>query len=1771
MPSTRDGAPTDDGAGGWDRNIPSWLSLPPSETVEPPVNTRPQVLPVHRLSWENFERLCLRLLRHSQEIERVLTPGTTDGVTRLYGTRGQEQQGIDVYSRDPLPLDAAPPERPAVCLQARRLKQVTKSGINKAISDFLEGTWAPTSRKFVYATSASGVATQFTDEIEAQASRMAEANIELAVWDEEEISEQLRDTPELVDDFFGRPWVEAFCGRAAAEDLGARLDGEQAAQLREEVRRIYTAAFGLADPGTVLQSTPTSTVVPLAERFVTPDVYPLHPSDAYPEESLASASTDSGGKTPHDQDIALAQHDSSSRFGEPVRRGGGALDGDWLGFSSSLGRTGDTSRIGTTLADEWLGSAQRQIVIGDPGAGKSTLLRHLVLDLLSDQPVWATVAEHWGNRLPVWLPFHFFTQRVAGRSGHEASVVQAIRAWVDQHDIGHAWPLIQRALDDDRLLLIVDGLDEWSEIEAGEYAVAALETFASARSIALVASSRPYGLQRLRLGPGWTYAKIGSLSPDQQRSLARTYFENGLEESARTPEAIETTVAALMSEIKASADLRTLAGVPLFLILLVSLRLATGARLPNRRFELFERAIQLLIDEHPTRRRVAAAVTGSRQGLRDRQLRTVLAQVAFQAQTRGDVATIDERHMRQDLIAALRDPDILALDQAGAIQQADAIAEVAEGELGLLVRQGPREVSFIHRCLQEQLAADHITTRLSADEQHRMLFNRLGDIRWREVLLGVMWLTVRPDERRSLATALIERVDDTPVGLQAAEVLAEIVFGPYDLPGAMSREQAQVLADRIETHPLLSHRARLVAHFVTGLDNVALQGIVESKLASWTSLAHPPRGALVAELGRIYELGAAKAGPARAIIDALRHLDPGIVWAAARVLVDRLSDGRTNQDEHDFVLTAVEETLASPTSAPSAAAALTVLCLAWPNNARTARAVEFHRHSRSSAVRMVALAHLLGVLQSGLLEEPVQTSPSVDQLTENERAWVLGQISDRSDPGGHGGIERATVDAAAISAPETLDYVLERMKEGSGPDLDSVWGVALSAYADDKRIADVVAQQIATEERPWPLLSVGRVPQRLSSAYGSGNPHRELVAAAIEARLERFDTTHREMELHALAAIDQGPRMKDVLLRALADSTVPHWPASALLENFADDPEVVSALREALMSDSVRAARLGSFARKVLGSASGRERLLGILRALVDQPALQRQARYDAIANGLIDCCADLTDQAARESICAEALELIPAASGPWDGDTAFFLAVHFYPCPSAKEVLESRAETSDARDLPGLWFAFRDEPAANRPLIERARQLLRVPPPSIRYEINELLSTEMALPEFVISSCASWADEDSGPVKSMASLAYHRALLSERVRGSISDDEWSHALDHLGDVAASYGPDHEVRRRAAWVGMCVIGDWSPVDSRVETIGDPEPVGVDIGDPLAGTDEVLLHELGRRWDELRKHFGSQLITRLSGLRAKSPKDSTWGHLAKVASHFPVLSADLRSAVAAESQFLSNEAILAWYVADQRRSRAAATELVGRHVSADDNSRGPAVLIAQDPKSFNLDGSRLIELMEEHARETGGWFGNAKLETLAALRPSHPVVQRAWRQIAQLIQASTQSDAPSTEVPPDVGDDGWSVPFDADGRGLHVQTYLAVAYSCIPSDDVGWLLERDLGWMAQRGDELTYYEPALVRHLRRRLRADPIAVQSVHSAAAREDTRFEVATQILSLLAAISPAGVPVLQEIDGHLGRVEDMPVAPLVRDIVVGASISAQASLLNAAAAIRS
>ena len=66
--------------------------------------------------------------------------------------------------------------------------------------------------------------------------------------------------------------------------------------------------------------------------------------------------------------------------------------------------------------------------------------------------------------------------------------------------------------------------------------------------------------------------------------------------------------------------------------------------------------------------------------------------------------------------------------------------------------------------------------------------------------------------------------------------------------------------------------------------------------------------------------------------------------------------------------------------------------------------------------------------------------------------------------------------------------------------------------------------------------------------------------------------------LYSLGAIDQGPVMREALLRELGSSPFPHWSASALQEHFVEDVGALAELRSLIMGDPARASMVANAA-----------------------------------------------------------------------------------------------------------------------------------------------------------------------------------------------------------------------------------------------------------------------------------------------------------------------------------------------------------------------------------------------------------------------------------------------------------------------------------------------------------------------------------------------------------------------------------------------------------------
>lgn len=1176
------------------------------------------------------------------------------------------------------------------------------------------------------------------------------------------------------------------------------------------------------------------------------------------------------------------------------------------------------------------------------------------------------------------------------------------------------------------------------------------------------------------------------------------------------------------------------------MVLLIGLRLLTGGRLPERRFEVYDRAVQLLLADHPQRRRVAAAVTVTRDQLSEREIRALLAKVAYLSQKRGNISTISENVLRGDLVAALSSSEHLGVAAASARNLANNILDIAEGELGLLVRKGPKEFGFLHRMLQEQLAAEHIADHMEPGEVRDLFAEHVGEPFWREVLLTIVWRTTRPTELRHLVDVIEEQVGEMPTGLLARELLSEVVFGQYGLPADVIQKLAPVLVDVAETHSYGTHRLRLMNAIFAGLNNIATRNIVETCVVRWAVLADRPTANLVWSAAQLPTDERLSMTVVRLLLLAIRQPDLSLAFSAAVSVIKRCSsEGRGSTHEREVLKKGLLELLADPPSGICQSAALAALALGWRGDPNIDCVLHEARSHTDKMVRLVALADAVGVLAIYLTDERSNTSTKPLPLHENERDWLLGRLEEIRNIEMHKGLLVTTIAQAVKGSLSVLEYLLKRMQERVGSEQELIWEVALKAFSDDVRVVDIVCKLLRSDERLFPLgILMGR--GEMLHVYAPPSPHNSEVAQAVEDHLTKFDYKHRDIELFVLAAVDRGPIMKSKLLAGLKTSSFPHWFSAALSQYFLQDEDVKLALREVLLGDAVQASKVANAAIAVLNPDEVVQRLLDILRELRGRTGVR--GRVDFVAHALIEACKanGMTSGGMGEAIASQAIKLMPG-SDRFFRDPTYDLAVAFYPTRAAKAALNALAATEGHLVIPFLE-AYREEPEIVAPFLDEAMRIIGSLPTQMRIRLCQLLSERSVSPDLVMAAAKRWADEVSERNKSYASLAYHRALIEARHEGLVSDEKWKQAKAVLGKEASCYGPDHESRRRAAWVGMSVLADWSMIEGLTETIGEPSPVGVDLGGVWGVPDIVLLQQITTRWRDLQVFFGDGLLGRLSGKRDRYSLRQVWAALSVVAAQFPEVDRELEAAVEEDSKLLKEESILLWFLSRPKRNpETAADALVASLVHAENNLRGLADVLIAEPERIGIDRNALrcrLESVAEANPQEGG-YGNRPLEALAVAFPSHDLVKSAWIQIKEALAKKR-----------------------AERRFLlpHPQTYIAVAYSQVSSGEVLKQLRRDLAWMKRT--DITLYDEALTRHLSSRLRRDGDAAQMIADAIVASETPDAEAAELASLLSVSVPLSGEVLDNLERRLEDQMEVKLAPVVQDRVLSVSLSARTLL---------
>ncbi|MEZ4706540.1 MAG: SUMF1/EgtB/PvdO family nonheme iron enzyme [Caldilineaceae bacterium] len=163
-----------------------------------PVTSQVQILPLNKLSWEYFEMLCCRLVNEEPNI--VNTP-------YRYGVQGNDQKGIDIVA-----IKNVDSQSQTWCFQCKRYQNFNKADLSSAIHALEHEA-----EKYIICITARATA-EMRDIVRNH-------QLDIEIWDIEDISSKLKTKSHLVYDFFGKEWETRFCIPSPSTNIFSILHG----------------------------------------------------------------------------------------------------------------------------------------------------------------------------------------------------------------------------------------------------------------------------------------------------------------------------------------------------------------------------------------------------------------------------------------------------------------------------------------------------------------------------------------------------------------------------------------------------------------------------------------------------------------------------------------------------------------------------------------------------------------------------------------------------------------------------------------------------------------------------------------------------------------------------------------------------------------------------------------------------------------------------------------------------------------------------------------------------------------------------------------------------------------------------------------------------------------------------------------------------------------------------------------------------------------------------------------------------------------------------------------------------------------------------------------------------------------------------------------------------------------------------------------------------------------------------------------------------------
>lgn len=1300
-------------------NLPTRLLVPGDFDVSvgiPPAQPLEQLLPLGQLSFENFQRISVRLLAatkaaiHCQE----------------YGVRGQKQEGIDLYAR----LSG---QAKLEVWQCKRYEDFTSSDIAEAVRVFLEGKLVDDTHKFVLVTSADTENNNLADAELNAAKDLKAKNVDFALLGRTQLSTMLKSHPEIIDDFFRRDWVKAVCGEDVATLLGDRLSGIDVAQFRSSLSSLYEAVFERNDSfvsSAFENGTTPATTFSLAKRWVMPSI--SHRVDA-PAVSRQS-----------DRDPASTSQTGQESNTESRPR-------------ARVNAQQETSMSTEMDADSFLGSSDKCVILGDPGFGKSAMLRMVALDLLSDSPALKGVAARFGNRLPVWLPFAFLSRKLS----EGLSPIEVASAWLHTHGgTADHDRLLRLAMRDKRLLLLVDGLDEWSNEEIARAGLASIQGLLSQSHAACIVTARPLGYQKLDRLPGdWKHGTLMPLSDEQQDKLAaRLITPVNAHDTNLVRSSVALDVERFTRSLRRDESLSQMAGTPLLLIGLVSLW-KRNQSLPHSRFTACDELVREMLENHPSRRAAASSPASPAISLSPEIRRAAIANLARTLHGSEDTTSMSRSAAEASFVEYFQDIEGMNLSDARA--HARQMLPISAQVIGILSEASPTgDIQFVHRTFQEFLAAEHLHS-LPIEEQVSFCHSHAGDPTWQQILLFLLQRCNRPNDTFTLIQA-IEAVNMSLTASHSRKLLiAEAIFSHIRLAPGIRAQRAAAILDEIESSTWMPLREALLSKCLAAPQASNVYSLLIDRLKLWTPM--PQALQWGSGLCEALELWPENSGAEETLWRLVNHEETTVQLSAAQSLARRCKGDQSWKARF-------KDRLNEPLDSESLGVCLVGLGIGWTRDDDVAPIFDEGIKSKSPHV---VVASAFALVLAG--RQNAETKRQL--LAHSNRIWFSEIVIQTVIKGWPGDTEIRDL---------ALDRITDRHHRRALFSNDAAWRIVTEGYPGNQEVAKRLAEHLL-KEHGYFSHSVNR-----SSLIKGFSGHPDIVGAAEQwlkqkDRLDTFDSS-------PIAALARTGEAKKMLIDwTLTRKNIGFHAAECLVEAWgSEDPDVASTLEQALQNEDLIDVLAVVLAKTTKDNSKIRSALLNAFKSS------KEHLRSDFLLRALKLLRTDGPD---NEVVDVALARIRPDDSGLLsDKWAARDLIDGFWDHPRVRELALSRTEIYD-REWGLIASVYRHDPEVRSLVLKQCRCL----PERLRLAIAVHCRQRAAYDSQVREIASGFTREYDCDVRVLGAIAVAETSMS------LGEDH-SKLADYFQKEVVALGPDYEKRHETGIAGLIALEELSRIE-----------------------------------------------------------------------------------------------------------------------------------------------------------------------------------------------------------------------------------------------------------------------------------------------------------------------------------------------------------------------